>query len=83
MLNLKEKHLDIPVLKSLVYGLLELLEEEETCENNHQSGESESYGEFIKKLREKLLALFGRLTSQVGIHLKNLWVSIKLLENVD
>lgn len=63
ILNLKEKHVDIPVLKSLVCGLSELSDLSGKLEDNE--GETEIPSDYVNKLREKLLTLFGRLTSQV------------------
>lgn len=56
ILNLKEKHLDTAVLNALVLGLREI-----------EQSKDENKTENVNKLRAKLLELFGRLTSQVGI----------------
>ena len=53
ILNIKEKHLDVPVLNALVVGF--------NTAKAHNMAENEN----VEKFRSKLLELFGRLTSQV------------------
>ena len=72
ILNLKEKHVDSPVLKSLVCGLSELLELSEKTNSIESENKDENRipADYVNKLREKLLTLFGRLTSQVRLKFK-------------
>lgn len=64
VLNLKEKHVDVPVLTVLVGGFKEA---EAEVVRTESSDEKEAGMKDLKKFREKMLTLFGRLTSQVRV----------------